>query len=76
MSQNQVVVSADTNGMTAGIHYFFTYKFRNSEGDSPQSDSLEVALADYPQKPAVPLKDDTKSSLTSIYVEWTHVPTT
>jgi hypothetical protein len=52
--------------MTAGEHYFFTYTMRNGEGDSPQSDVTEIALADYPEAPNVVTKVDEESSLTSI----------
>jgi hypothetical protein len=40
------------------------------------SNVTEIAFADYPQAPSVPLKNDTLSSLTSIYLYWQDVPFT
>ena len=54
--------------MRAGEHYFFTYAYRNGEGDSSQSDAMEIALADYPFAPAPVTKLDSGSNLTSIMV--------
>lgn len=52
--------------MTAGTHYFFSYELQNDEGNSPRSDVMEIALADYPAAPTILVKDDLKSSMTSI----------
>jgi hypothetical protein len=49
---------------------------RNVEGDSPDSDILEIALADYPIAPQPPTKIDTSSSISSIFVKWLNVPST
>jgi hypothetical protein len=46
---------------------------RNGEGDSPPSNVTEVALADYPLAPASPIKDDSLSTLTSIFIRWDDV---
>jgi hypothetical protein len=64
-------LTAADDGLVPGTHYFFSYKYRNGEGDSPLSDSVEIAFADYPDKPLnPPFKIDSESNLTSIMLEW------
>jgi len=68
ISSKEVTLNAISLSMRAGEHYFFTYAYRNGEGDSSQSDAMEIALADYPSAPAPVTKLDSGSNLTSIMV--------
>jgi hypothetical protein len=56
--------------MTEGLHYFFVYTATNSVGTSVLSNELDVALINYPAKPSAPIKIDSLSTLTSIFVTW------
>lgn len=56
--------------MTTGQKYFFRYTALNSVGYSTLSDESVFALAAYPSAPDAPSKDDTLSTLNSIYVSW------
>jgi hypothetical protein len=76
ISEREITLEAVSEALEAGTHYFFHYTYRNGEGDSGPSHSTEVALADYPVAVAPALKNDLKSSLTSISVEWLDVPFT
>jgi hypothetical protein len=64
--QDQLEITLDvvTYNLVAGERYFFNYKLRNEEGESPTSDITEIALADFPSAPLMPVKDNTLSSLT------------
>ena len=76
VNSNLVTISAADNDMSAGTHYFFSYQLKNREGNSPMSDVAEIALADYPSAPSTPNKIDSKSSVTSMQIEWSTVPET
>lgn len=58
ISKNEIQLIAADLSMTVGEHYFFTYTYRNGEGDSPHSDATEIALADYPTAPDPVTKSD------------------
>lgn len=45
-------------------------------GDSPASDITEIALADFPSAPFMPVKVNAESSLTSIHLNWNVVSDT
>lgn len=70
---NIIELTQVAESLVAGTHYFFYYKYRNSEGDSPASDVTEIALADYPAKCAAPFKDDLQSTTTSVFMKWNNV---
>ena len=76
--QDQLEITLDvvTYNLVAGERYFFNYKLRNEEGESPTSDITEIALADFPSAPLMPVKDNTLSSLTSIHLNWNVVSDT
>ena len=66
----EITLTKVANSMTTGKKYFFRYTAKNSVGYSALSDESVYALAAYPSAPSAPIKDDSKSSLTSIYVSW------
>jgi len=66
----EVQLTKLANSMTTGKKYFFRYTAKNTVGYSAISDESVFALAAYPAAPSAPSKDDSKSSLTSIYVSW------
>lgn len=74
--QLEVTLDAATYNLVVGERYFFNYKLRNEEGESPSSDITEIALADYPSAPLAPVKDNTLSSFTSIHLNWNVVSDT
>lgn len=60
-----------------GNRFFFKYLATNSAGSSEFSDLAIYAAEELPVKPTSPLvKDDSLSSLTSIYVKWDLIPDT
>ena len=70
VDNNNITLVAADEGLTAGQHYFFYYELVNSQGNSPASDIIEIALADYPTAPTTLTKDDLMSSENSIFIKW------
>jgi hypothetical protein len=64
------------HAMTAGKVYKFKYTAVNERGNSLDSDTVRFSLCDMPLAPAVPTKDKTQSSLSSIYLTWNAVADT
>jgi len=68
-----VTVDKDGNPLVAGNKYYFKLTAWNSKGESDFSDEIVVAASPLPTAPGAPYKVISKSSLTSIYVEWDYV---
>ena len=61
------------DNLAVGESYFFAYKLRNDEGDSPMSDITVVSLADYPTAPLPPVKENAQSSLIVVTVNFNKI---
>jgi len=68
-----VTADKDGNPLVAGNKYYFKLTAWNSKGESDFSDEIVVAASPLPTAPGAPYKVISKSSLTSIYVEWDYV---
>ncbi len=68
-----VTQDKDGNPLVAGSKYYFKVTAWNSKGESDFSDEIVIAASPLPTPPGAPYKVISKSSLTSIYVEWNYV---
>ncbi len=68
-----VTADKDGNALVAGKRYYFKYLAYNIKGASDYSNEVVAAASPLPTAPAAPYKVNSKSTLTSIYVEWNYV---
>jgi hypothetical protein len=70
-----ITVTKDKDGknLVAGSKNYFKVTAYNSKGMSDYSDEIVVAASPLPTAPGAPYKVISKSSLTSIFVEWNYV---
>lgn len=70
-----ITVTKDKNGnnLVPGNKHYFKVTAHNSKGVSDYSDEIVVAASPLPTAPGAPYKVISKSSLTSIFVEWNYV---
>lgn len=59
--------------MIPGTLYFFKVVANNFEGSSVYSNEIIVSASSLPIAPSAPFKDNTQSTLTSIFSEWNTV---
>jgi hypothetical protein len=66
----EVTKDKDGNNLLPGNKHYFKVTAHNSKGMSDYSDEIVVAASPLPAAPGAPYKVISKSSLTSIFVEW------
>jgi hypothetical protein len=64
------------DGLVAGKIYYFRFYAANSRGNSPYSNEMSVVCEYLPDPPSNLYKDDSMSTLTSIFMRWSQVPDT
>ena len=58
------------DGIESGITYTFRVRARNIVGTSEFSNEVRYVISSPPDKPDVPTKDNSRSTRTSIVIQW------